>query len=116
MVTIRVKPLSINDAYQGRRFSTPELKDYKEFLSYKLPKLQVPEGKLFVHYEFGVSSKGSDGDNLIKCLQDALSEKYGFNDNKIYRWEVEKKDVKKGQEYVSFQIEPLLDLSTSKEE
>jgi hypothetical protein len=39
---------------------------------------------------FGVSSKASDGDNLIKAWQDALCEKCGFNDRDIYHWDVEK--------------------------
>ena len=63
---------------------------------------------MIVRYEFGVSSKASDGDNLIKSFQDALCEKYGFNDLDIYRWEVEKKIVPKGQEYAAFEIEDSL--------
>ena len=43
-----------------------------------------------------MSSKNSDGDNLIKAFQDALAEQYGFNDRDIYRWEVEKRIVAKG--------------------
>ena len=53
---------------------------------------------------FGVSSKASDGDNLIKSFQDTLCEKYGFNDRDIYRWEVEKVIVPKGKEYAEFEI------------
>jgi hypothetical protein len=53
---------------------------------------------------FGVSSKASDGDNLIKSFQDTLCETYGFNDRDIYRWDVEKLIVTKGQEYVAFEI------------
>jgi Holliday junction resolvase RusA-like endonuclease len=73
-------------------------------LFYLLPRLTIPKGKLTVKYEFGVSSKASDGDNLIKSFQDALCEKYGFNDRDIYRWEVEKKIVSKGEEYAAFEI------------
>jgi Holliday junction resolvase RusA-like endonuclease len=80
------------------------LEAYHAFLAYSLPSKKIPKGKLSVRYEFGVSSKGSDGDNLIKCFQDALARKYGFNDNQIYRWEVEKKIVVKGKEYISFDI------------
>lgn len=73
-------------------------------LGYLLPAITIPNGKLKVRYEFGVSSKAADGDNLIKSFQDTLCEKYGFNDREIYRWEVEKKLVLKGEEYVSFEI------------
>ena len=105
MVTIRIKPLSVNESYQGRRFSTPKLKAYKKTLGYLLPPLTIPKGKLAVRYEFGVSSKSSDADNCVKSFQDTLCEKYGFNDNMIYRLSIEKVDVKKGEEYAAFSIE-----------
>lgn len=105
MVTIKIKPLSVNKAYRGRRFASSDLKDFKMELLWQLPKkFKVPQGKLSVKYIFGCSSKGSDGDNLIKAFQDCLAEIYGFNDNKIYKWIVEKVDVKKGEEFISFEI------------
>jgi hypothetical protein len=73
-------------------------------LGYLLPPLTIPKGKLSVKYVFGVSSKASDGDNLIKSFQDTLCEKYGFNDRDIYHWDVEKVIVPKGQEYVAFHL------------
>jgi Holliday junction resolvase RusA-like endonuclease len=105
MYKVNIKPLSVNEAYKGRRFSTDTLKKYKQHLSLVLPKKNFPKGKLSVVYRFGVSSKGADGDNLIKAFQDCLSEQYGFNDNKIYKWVVEKVDTKKGEEFVEFDIQ-----------
>ena len=105
MIRIPIKPLSVNRSYQGRRFATPELTAYKEALGYLLPSMEIPKGKLAVKYIFGVSSKASDGDNLIKSFQDTICEKYGFNDRDIYRWEVEKVIVKKGDEYAAFSID-----------
>jgi hypothetical protein len=61
-----------------------------------------------VRYTFGVSSKAADGDKLIKNFQDALSEKYGFNDRDIDHWEVEKKIVPKGEEFAAFEIANLI--------
>src|ERR1035437_5937218 len=107
MHRVPIKPLSVNRSYQGRRFATPELKAYKEVLGYLLPVMKVPMGQLKVHYIFGVSSKASDGDNLIKSFQDTLCEKYGFNDRDIYHWDVTKKIVPKGEEYVAFEINPI---------
>jgi Holliday junction resolvase RusA-like endonuclease len=104
MIRLNLKALSLNSAYRGRRFTTPALSSYKQAIGLLSPILSVPEGKLKVKYVFGVSSKNSDGDNLIKCLQDALAEKYGFNDKMIYKWEVEKVDVKKGEEFIEFEI------------
>jgi|ERR1017187_1877229 hypothetical protein len=106
MIRVPIKPLSVNRSYQGRRFATPELQAYKQALGYLLPPLTIPKGTLAVAYEFGVSSTASDGDNLIKSFQDSLCEKYVFNDRDIYHWEVEKKIVPKGQEYVAFEIRP----------
>ena len=106
MIRVPIKPLSVNRSYQGRRFATPELTAYKQALGYLLPPLHIPKGKLSIKYIFGVSSKASDGDNLIKSFQDALCEKYGFNDRDIYRWEIEKKIVGKGDEYAAFEIIP----------
>lgn len=104
MKKIKIKALSVNQAYQGRRFRTPAMKQYQELLAYMLPKMRVPEGKLAVRYVFGLSSKNADGDNLIKAFQDCLSETYGFNDKMIYAWDVRKVDVKKGEEFISFEI------------
>ena len=107
MDKIKIKGISVNEAYRGRRFATPELKAFKDVLSFLLPRRKVPKGKLEVWYEFGVSSKRSDGDNLQKAIQDGLATQYGFNDNQIYKWHGEKVDVKKGEEYISFEIKNL---------
>lgn len=104
MIKLKIKPLSLNHAYRGRRYTTPELADFKQLIHWTAPKMLIPKGKLMVKYIFGVSSKNADGDNLIKCCQDALAEKYGFNDKNIYKWEVEKIDVEKGKEYIEFEI------------
>jgi len=106
MTTIRIKHLSVNRAYQGRRFKTPELKAYQQEVNYLLPKtLKIPKGKLRIFYHFGVSSKATDLDNCIKALQDILAEKYQFNDKMIYHLEAIKSDVKKGEEFIQFEIQ-----------
>lgn len=106
MVRLSLKPLSVNEAYRGRRFSTPELKQYKLDLSRILPKMVVPRGPLSVSYVFGVSSRAADGDNLIKAFQDCIADQYGFNDRVIYEWHIRKVDVAKGEEFIEFQLSP----------
>jgi len=54
--------------------------------------------------EFGVSSKSSDLDNCVKSFLDVLQKKYHFDDKRVYRLILEKMDVKKGKEYIDFQI------------
>lgn len=107
MTRINIKPISVNEAYRGRRFATKELKKYKLDLARLLPDMEVPKGKLMVRYTFGVSSKASDWDNLIKAFQDCLAERYGFNDNRIYRGLVIKVDVPRGEEFIEWELSPI---------
>lgn len=108
MEKINIKPLSVNNAWMGRRFRTQEYKNYEIELSLFLPKIKIPKcGKLKVFYRFGLSSKKADGDNCIKQFQDVICKKYGFDDKRIYVWNVEKVDVKKGEEFVEFKIEKI---------
>lgn len=104
MHRLPLKALSLNAAYRGRRFITPELKKYKEDVARLAPRLSIPSGKLHISYVFGVSSKNSDADNLVKCTQDSLAERYGFNDRVVYSIDVKKMDVKRGEEYIEFEI------------
>src|ERR1039458_6806740 len=112
MIRVPIKPLSVNRSYQGRRFATPELTAYKQALGYLLPPLHIPKGKLSIKYIFGVSSKASDGDILIKSFQDALCEKYGFNDPDIYRWKIKRRMGGKGNNTLRLKSFPILQLLT----
>lgn len=105
---INIKPLSVNEAYRGRRFKTSKYKAYKKELLWLLPNLDIPDCELFLKMKVGFSSKASDLDNVIKNFLDVLQAKYGFNDNKIYKIEIEKDIVKKGEEYISFSIEEFI--------
>jgi len=96
--------MSVNDAWQGRRFKTPEYKKYEKIVLLMLPKKVVPKGKYKVLYEFGFSSQASDIDNPIKLIGDILQKKYKFNDKDIYEMQILKKIVPKGKEYFSFEI------------
>lgn len=105
MHKINIKPISVNEAYMGRRFLTEKLKQYQRDLYLLLPKkLKIPIGKLSISYEFGFSSKASDVDNCIKVLQDVISDCYNFNDKMIYEVYAKKLIIKKGGEYIKFNI------------
>ena len=101
---INIKPLSVNQVWQGRRFKTPIYKKYEKELIFMLPKLQIPEGKLELTIVFGFSSSASDWDNPIKPFQDILQKRYGFNDSRVYKATIIKEIVKKGQEFIEFNI------------
>jgi len=98
--------MSVNKAYKGRRFRTKEYDKYQAALMLMLPKLSVPNSKLCITIEYGLSSKLADIDNPNKQFLDTLTKKYGFNDKIIYKLNTEKVDVPKGGEYIKFKIEP----------
>ena len=108
MIKVNIKPLSINQAYTGQRNCTAKYRNYKMHLNTMLPsKLDLPNPPFVIYFEFGLSSKASDGDNCIKATQDCIANKYGFNDKLIKRWVVDAVDVKKGEEYFKFRIESI---------
>lgn len=104
MRIVQVKPTSVNECYSGRRSTTQKYKQYKKDVRKQLKPMKLPEPPFRVNYEFGFSSRGSDIDNYIKNFQDILQKKYKFNDNQIYEMFVKKKIVKKGSEYIKFEI------------
>jgi len=101
---INIKPLSVNKAWQGRRFKTPEYKQYETAVMIMLPPFIVPEGNLELHIQAGFSNKAADLDNICKLFIDILQKKYRFNDSRIYSLHLYKRMVPKGEEYISFEI------------
>lgn len=104
MITVKIRPLTVNQAWQGRRFKTPAYSAYEKELFYLLPPCSIPGGDLEVFYEFGLSSSLADWDNPIKPMQDVLQKRYRFDDRRIVRAEVVKVKVDRGQEYIKFEI------------
>ena len=106
--TVNIKPLSVNECWQGRRFKTPAYKAYCDAVSLLLPKeIFIPAGLLYAHYEFGLSSMAGDFDNPIKPAQDIIAKKYKFNDKRIRKATITLVQVPKGQEYLKFRFESL---------
>jgi Holliday junction resolvase RusA-like endonuclease len=105
MIKINIKPLSVNSAWRGQRFKTDAYKNYDFALNLLLPKnYELPAPPFEIHLEFGFSSANSDWDNCIKQFQDVLATKYNFNDRYIKKGIVVIEDVKKGQEYIKFEL------------
>lgn len=101
---IKIKPLSVNDCWKGRRFKTDKYKTYEKELLFTLKSMDVPAGKLELWINVGFGSSMSDIDNILKPFIDILQAKYNFNDNRIYKIIIEKETVKKDSEYISFGI------------
>lgn len=104
MQRVKIKPISVNACWQGRRFKTPVYNAFEKEVLLTLRPMKIPDAPLDVYIEFGVSNKLADIDNGIKPLLDILQKKHGFNDRDIYKLTVVKKITKKSEEYFEFSI------------
>lgn len=109
MHKIDIKPLSVNEAWQGRRYKTPKYNKYINDVTRMLPPLKINPGPLILRVTFGLSNKNADIDNPLKCFIDCLQKRYGFNDRYIYELSVVKVDVKKGNEFINFSLRNIPD-------
>lgn len=101
---IKIKPLSVNEAWQGKRFKTPKYKAYEKECMLLLKPMKLPPPPYEIVLEWGFSNQASDIDNPEKPFIDILQKKYKFNDKNIYKLVIIKKIVPKGNEYISFDI------------
>lgn len=104
-IQVKIKPLSVNECFQGRRFKTPTYKAYEKELLYTLPNLNISKDiPLKLEIEVGFSSRNSDLSNIIKPFEDILCKKYGIDDRWNFEINMKKKIVKKGEEYIKYSI------------
>lgn len=103
---IDIKPLSVNEAFQGRRFRTDKYDFFIKNMLLMLPKtIEIPdETNIKLAIEFGFSSKNSDIDNCCKAFIDCLVKKYKVDDRHIYEMHVFKTIVPKSKEYIKFKV------------
>ena len=103
------KPLSVNEAWQGKRFKTEAYKNYERTISFMLPKVEIDQKEMLrIEFFFGFSNKASDLDNPVKLLIDIAQKKYGFNDKNVFELNVRKCLVKKGEEFIHMGIYKLV--------
>ena len=105
MYSLPIKPLSVNKAWQGKRYKSKDYLSYERAVMLMLPKLKLPEPPFILTLEFGFSSPLADLSNPIKLFEDILQKKYGFNDKEIYKIVATKTHTKKGNEFINFKIE-----------
>ena len=108
MPRILIKPLSVNEAWQGKRYKTHLYKSFEKKLLLILPNIKIGNEKLSLRIIFAFSNAASDLDNPTKLVQDILSKKYGFNDKQIYELHLYKVIVPKGSEYIDFEFETII--------
>ena len=82
---LKIKPLSVNKVWQGRRFKTQDYKNYEEEVYYNLPKKHV-SGFVHITFSFYIKSfKRSDVDNFIKPLLDVIVKKGLIQDDRFVK-------------------------------
>lgn len=104
MRKINIKPLSVNECWQGRRFKTKEYKQYEKDLLLMLPNVKLKIQRVSIDIVFGFSNSLCDIDNPLKPFLDILQKKYNINDRDIYKLIVSKEVIKKGNEFIKYQI------------
>lgn len=86
MIQIKIKPLSVNKAWNGRKIKTQECKQYERALYYLLPKKPMIKGDVTIHYKFFLKyDKITDTSNLIKLLEDIVVKKGYIEDDRFVR-------------------------------
>jgi len=98
----------LEGAFKGRKFRTKKYDAYIATLMLILPKLSLPKPPYSINLVVGYSNVLSDIDNCLKPFIDCLQKKYLFNDRDIYKLSIEKKIIKKGKEFINFEIKSLL--------
>lgn len=106
-VKIPLKPLSINEAFQGRRFKTKKCNNFCDDFLRVAPRKEKIQGIIEIEYKFYVKNhKQADYDNMIKITQDMLV-KCGYieDDRKIYKATIYK--IPSIDEKIEIEIYPL---------
>ena len=72
LIKIPIHPLTVNQAWCGRRFKSPAYKQYEQDC-FKLIRGTKVRGEVQIHYKFYTPfASTTDIDNLIKPIQDIL--------------------------------------------
>ena len=108
IIQIPIKPLSVNEAWAGRRFKSKKYKQYEKDIDFLIRNQSEEHGEFNVIYTFFIKNYGrTDIDNLIKPLQDILVKKgYIEDDRKIVSMTVRK--IKSKDEKIIVEIQKLL--------
>lgn len=107
MRKINIKPLSVNECWQGQRFKTKEYKQYEKDLLLMLPNIKLKISRVKIDIVFGFSNSLCDIDNPLKPFLDVLQKRYSINDRDIYELNVKKEVLSKGNEFIKYQITEL---------
>lgn len=105
--SLEIVPLSINKAWQGKRFKTPIYSKYIEMALYRLPNKEKISGPVKVNLRFRIAyPKKCDVDNFIKPILDIFVKK-GYIDDDRYIYLLNASKVQSDDEGIDFEILPL---------
>lgn len=117
-IILKIKPLSVNKCWQGRKFKTQLYKDYEKEMSVLLASHKPPRGVLsskvgldIVFYLKRAST--TDFDNLLKPLFDILVANGIIPDDR-YIWELKLKKEKAEEDSISIKIKQLENATPNK--
>jgi hypothetical protein len=99
IINLNIKPLSVNKAWQGKRFKSPEYKKYEIQVLRLLPDIEIKQFKQ-LKITYGFSNMMSDIDNPTKLVLDLLQKKYNVNDRDLIYLVLHKEKTKKGEEFI----------------
>ena len=103
---LNIKPLSVNNCRQWRRFKTKNYLQYEKELLLKLPQRIIDDWlPLIVTITYWFSNIGADIDNPSKPLLDILQKKYWFDDKWIFEKHEYKLLVSKWHEFIKLEID-----------
>ena len=105
--TLSIRPLSINRAFQGRRFKTPECHVYCRTLALLLPYTPIQGEYYEARFKFHLKNFAlCDEDNLVKVLQDCMVQNGIISDDRrIVRHILEK--YPSDFDYIEWEILPV---------
>tara|TARA_R110002167_G_scaffold332442_1_gene539280 strand:+ start:204 stop:536 length:333 start_codon:yes stop_codon:yes gene_type:complete len=101
---LNIKPLSVNQAWKGKRYKTDKYKRFEIECLLTLKASKIPEPPYHIALIFGMSNVLSDVDNPIKGFLDVMQRKFCFNDRDVYKIVAEKVIVKKGEEFIKYEM------------
>ncbi len=109
-MVLKFKPLSVNKAWCGKRFKTPEYKNY-EYSLLTLIKLQKPvkvSGFVEVYYKFYIKEfSRSDVGNLEKLLTDIIV-KAGMIDDDRFIIKITLEKFKSDNDHIEIYVNPYI--------
>lgn len=109
MFHIPIQALSYNQAHKGKRYKSPDYRQYQQIihahllaLKPQLPKIK-PKQDYYLHFVFGIPYR-QDASNGIKIFEDILSDCLGVNDRDVKALFCRKVVTKKEDCFIKFDV------------